>query len=96
MAYVTTDIALDRMVEDAMDREWEELNDSAVWDKKLEAVGHINAAEEYFDKGIEILALAVEKVEGTTGEDRVASIKNEFEDLLCDLRDLKQKFIKGE
>lgn len=95
MGYVTEDAVLDRMVEDARDREWEEYNDSSVWDKKLEAVGRITAAEEHFDNGLKILAMAVDEVEGTTGEDRVKSILDEFEELLCDLRILKKNFIEG-
>ena len=95
MGYVTEDAVLDRMIEARDAREWEEENDSSVWDKKLEAVGRINAAEEHFDNGLKILAMAVDEVEGTTAEDRVKSILDEFEELLCDLRILKKNFIEG-
>ena len=94
---MTTDAQLDRSFEDACARQWEEENEYPDWDKKLEAVGHITAAEEYFDNGIDILSLAVGKCEGTqTAEERMREIVNQFEDLLCDLRSLKRDFIKGE
>ena len=94
---MTSDAQLDRSYEDACARQWEEENEDKDWDKKLEAVGHITAAEEYFDSGIDILSLAVGKCEGTeTAEERIAEIRNQFEDLLSDLRILKKRFIKGE
>lgn len=91
-----TGLAVQEAIERRDAMEWEEMNSSSVWDKKLEAVGNINVALEHFDKGMEILALAVQKVEGTTAEDRVASILNDFENLVCDLKGLKERFVRGE
>lgn len=94
---MTSDAQLDRSYEDACARQWEEENENKDWDKKLDAVGHITKAEEYFDNGIDILSLAVGALAGTeTAEDRMIEMRNEFEDLLSDLRHLKKKFIKGE
>lgn len=91
-----TGLAVQEAIERRDAQEWEEENDSSLWDKKLEAVGNIEAALERFNKGMEILALAVQKVEGTTAEDRVASILNDFENLVCDLKGLKERFVRGE
>ena len=91
-----TGIAVQDAIERADAAAWEKENENADWDRKLEAVGNINVALEHFNKGTDILALAVKKVEGIPAEDRVASILNEFENLVCDLKGLKERFVRGE
>lgn len=92
---VLTDRELDRQYEAESERMWEAANSDSEWDRKLEAVGYLNVAEEYFDKLIDRLVDAKGEVEGISAEYRVGSLIDDFENLGCELRELRKRFIEG-
>ena len=92
---VQNDREIDLQYERESERMWEAANSDEEWDRKLEAVGYINVALEYFDKLIDRLIDAKDEVEGIPAEYRIGSILEGFEDLGCDLRELRQRFIEG-
>lgn len=100
MAYrmnTTPDWQLDMMYETESDRMWEVMNAREdEWNKKLDAVGFINVALEQLDKATDSLVGAKDAVKNLPAEDRIASLISDFEDLVCDLNSLRQKFINGE
>ena len=95
MNTIEKDRELDSLYEAESEKMWEAANADDEWDRKLEAVGRINVALEYFDKLIDRLIDAKDQVEGLPAEYRVGSLVDSFEDLGCDLRGLRQRFIEG-
>ena len=97
VGYPVSDASLDRAYEDESAREWEEQNNPGMeWDKLLESVGYMNVAIENLDKGIDGLVLAKDPIEGIApAEDRLTSLTNEIEDLVCDVRTLLKEFCEG-
>ena len=101
MAWVTgypqTDREIDLMYEAESARMWEEQNSrDGAWDKMLDSVGFINVALEHLDKATDSLVGAKDAVDGIPAEYRVGSLLDDFENLVCDLKALRQKFINGE
>ena len=92
---ILTDRELDRQYEAESEKMWEAANEDSEWDRKLEAVGYLNVALEHFDNLIDRLIDAKGEVEGLPAEYRVGSLLDDFEDLGCDLRELRQRFIEG-
>ena len=92
---IVTDRDLDLAYERESEKMWEEANTDDEWDRKLEAVGVMNVAEEYFDKLIDRLNDAKAEIEGLPAEYRLGSIIDDFESLGCDLRKLRKQFIEG-
>lgn len=95
---MTSDWELDRMYEKETDRilAKQEEHDRK-WDKAIDSVGYINVAIEHMKKVIDAMISAQHEVDGIHScEDRIVSMVNDMEDLLCDIEALRRKFIKGD
>lgn len=93
----TPDWQLDKAYEDESARMWEEQNArSDAWDRMLDAVGYINVALEHLDKATSSLVSAKDQLDGLTAEYRLGSLIDDYENFVCDLKQLRQKFINGE
>ena len=97
VGYPMNDVALDRAYEDESARIWEEQNDPGTeWDRLLDSVGYMNVAVENLEKGIDGLVLAKDPIEGIApAEDRLTSLTNDLEDLVCDIKKLLKDFCEG-
>lgn len=93
----TPDWQLDKAYEDESAKMWEEQNArSDAWDRMLDSVGYINVALEHLDKATSSLVSAKDQLNGLTAEYRLGSLIDEYENLVCDIKKLRQKFINGE
>lgn len=94
---IQTDREIDLMYERESERMWEEQNKhDEAWDKMLDSVGFINVVLEHLDKATTGLASAKDAVDGTPAEYRVGSLLDSLEEFVCDLNELRRKFINGE
>lgn len=97
MGYIFPDTRLDAAFDDAVAEEWERQNIPAVDPEILRKASaklvlsaiHMDTAAEYVKKAMDILT-------DTVAEDRVGAMLNDMENLLCDLRAMKDKFGRGE
>ena len=97
MARCTADWQLDLMKENEDARMWEEQNArSDAWDRMLDSVGYINVALEHLDKATSSLVSAKDQLDGLTAEYRLGSLIDEYENLVCEFKKIRQKFINGE
>lgn len=93
----TPDWQLDRAYEQESERLWEAQNaHDEAWNKMLDAVGYLNVALEHLDKATTSLVGAKDKLDGLPSEYRLGSLIDSYEDLVCDIRAIRQKFINGE
>lgn len=87
------------MEEDARAKAWEDY-----WDSKDEEMcGHLIEAAHYVSKAADSLADAVADMEAAAGEledtpmyDRVVALIDQMEDILSNIRYMRDKFSKGE
>ena len=94
---VQTDQEIDLMDEKEAAKMWEEQNShEEVWNKALEAVGYLNAAEECLDKGLDSLIWAQEEMNGTNSDYKIGMLIEKHEELLCDIRRLIKQFTEGD
>lgn len=96
MNQLQADRELDLAYEAESERMWEAMNKDEAWDKMLEAVGFINVALEHLDKATESMIGAKDEVEGLPCEYRLGSLVDSVEELACEIRKIRQQFIKGE
>ena len=97
MGYVEPDTTIDAMIDQAVADEWERQNTPAIDPEILRkasaklvlAAIHMDTAAEYVKKSMDILT-------DTVAEDRVGAMLNDMENLLCDLRAMKNKYERGE
>ena len=94
---IQTDQEIDLMYESESARMWEEQNSrSDAWDRMLDAVGYINVALEHLNKATSSLVSAKDQVDGLPAECRLGSLIDDYENLVCDLQNIRQRFINGE
>ena len=87
---------VDAMWEADAAAEWERLNEPDPSEKALkEAAKMLVGVVESLDKATDSVAEAVNILEGTPMEDRVASIMDDLEDICCDVRRMQSNFSKG-
>ena len=88
-----TDLELDRAVEQAAAKEWEEQNAEPADGAKLkQAARSIRLAVEDLDKTLDLINEAAELLVDTPEGDKIASYLNDGENVLTDLRKMEEDF----
>ena len=94
--YPTTAAAQDAF-ERSWEQEWERLNaPDPAEDKLKEAAESLGAALDNIDSGLDWLADAISKLEGTPMADKIQSFLDSFESLANDLEGIKDHCERGE
>ena len=97
MGYVEPDTTIDAMFDQAVADEWERQNTPAIdVDLLKSAAAKLTVAVIHMDTAAEYVKKAMNTLEDTTAEDRVGAMLNDMENLLCDLRAMRNKYGKGE
>ena len=85
-----------QMLEDEMAAEWERLNaDDPNADKYYRASFNLDEACKKMTEALNCMADAVKDAEGTPGEDRLASLMNDLDNLQTEVLILKNKMRLG-
>ena len=87
-----TDLELDRAVEQAAAKEWEEQNKQTDGKRLRMAAMSMRYAVDFLDKTLDLISDAAEALEDTPEGDRVASYVDEIENVLTDLKMLQKDF----
>lgn len=87
-----TDLELDRAVEQAAAKEWEEQNAQADGKRLRMAASSMRYAVDQLDKTLDLISDAAEALVDTPEGDRVASYVDEIENVLTDLKMLQKDF----
>ena len=97
MGYITPDTTVDMMFDHAVADEWERNNIPAIdADILRKAAGSLSIAVVQMDTAAENVKRAMDVLADTVAEDRVGAMLNDMENLLCDLRAMKNKYERGE
>ena len=87
-----TDLELDRAVEQAAAKEWEEQNAQADGKRLRMAANSMRYAVDHLDKTLDLISDAAEALADTPEGDRVASYVDEIENVLTDLKKMQKDF----
>lgn len=97
MGYIAPDTTVDMMFDHAVADEWERNNNPAIDAEILrKAAGNLSIAVVQMDTAAENVKRAMDVLADTVAEDRVGAMLNDMENLLCDLRAMKNKYERGE
>ena len=87
-----TDLELDRAVEQAAAKEWEEQNAPADGATLAQAARSMRLAVEELDKTLDLINEAAQLLVDTPEGDKVASYLNDGENVLAELKKLQKDF----
>ena len=92
----TNEIRTQELYEMECARIWEQINMADPNENKLiEAAHSLNIAIEHLNTAVDWVADAAQELSGTTMEDRVMSLVQDIEDIICDLKEMQKRWKRG-